>query len=1253
LKDTQTHIIKSQQYEIELNDASQGYAYQSRVSQLQEHSIQIILQKVMDKYHFSEYLDQYDEIVLDLGTVSESNFDREISYKIEETFIEFFKNNTFDNGTLIKGKRKPIYKTKIDQFVYFLKNGYLQWDTPSSIKPIELLLSALRNNKEELVAILKKEGQKESVRKRLISQLQDIALEKIVIAIKNEEGIYINQHRNDIMQYQQNQTIVEINNEYFRKAIWEITLAYIFTEVSGYSNQTSFLKYLIHKIAVKYNLTYKSLLKKIVLGIKRTQNGIKEMPNFGKIAIMLQEQVEKEELAFDPGFKEGEGLNFITTLKYYLNNNSLPVNSSITTLAIFSKNIIDTIQKDSTKFYTVFYEFLQQGKHIDRFTNSFSDSLLNTIVEGASDTILVTISRFFKQMINISNKLSIRSVAINQLQKRLGKISLNTYEVIRKTSTDTISTFLNQIIKEIVIDQEFVIILRAFENEREFKSYREVLFFIEEITIVKKNNTARTVYAADFFKFSEKLYAYYDGKKEVSLKQFQAELEVGNYSEESFILMTVLLDLYIKDKNCSKEALVEWILKRLIELTSKGKKTRLILAQVHDIAQMLCIDKIIIDAINVTEKTYLEKNSIEVFSSENKTIDIDQISSKMYQQLIETIKNKLFERSKQDLYSSVEEVIALFSEKHNIDKGSLLTALKRDNVVRNIPEFVKNILEQIEYNKYSDPYNKQNDDKYDLNSVQYFFAKGQLPWWMSNKSLNSFQESLSKVLNKYPERFVSWFKQSKYKKVIIDMMNDDLFEVFVKQVNTSVTSSVIVVKQLFDKLLQKDLSGVKNILPAHHKALRYMVLEYIQRNQQIEVSKLTEFIIQKLAQLVTVAEGDLYQIFLGRIRYDKLISNVPENLESWLLTVVKEPTSEYKSLIQKIEKEKSWKEAISLSSSKEIIDIFKTVYTKSPQELKLSLKQASFRKRLITRLSVNDQKEVVKLFFLATDMSQLLAVFEIFKKLRKEITTKNYQVVWSCFIDKLVLKIAISTTANWSINDWSLLLIESMSSMQHSKNIIEVLPNLSIYNNTSSEKIINEMQNHIAQKDSENKQDDDYMVPEVIEEETVGESIFIENAGMVILGPYISMLFDRMGLLENKMFKNNECLQKAIYVLQYAVTGKTEPEEPELLLNKIICGMDIHTPISGVISLELEERELIDGLLKAIISHWSTIGNTSVEGLRGSFLCRQGRVTIEEDKYVLVVEEKTYDMLLDNIPWTIGQLKLSWMQKLVEVIWRS
>jgi hypothetical protein len=80
--------------------------------------------------------------------------------------------------------------------------------------------------------------------------------------------------------------------------------------------------------------------------------------------------------------------------------------------------------------------------------------------------------------------------------------------------------------------------------------------------------------------------------------------------------------------------------------------------------------------------------------------------------------------------------------------------------------------------------------------------------------------------------------------------------------------------------------------------------------------------------------------------------------------------------------------------------------------------------------------------------------------------------------------------------------------------------------------------------------------------------------------------------------------------------------------------------------------EIVDGLLTAVTQQWSALRETSIDGLRESFLKRDGKLE-EEDSFYLKIEQKPFDLLLDQIPWNISKIKLSWMPKILNVEWRT
>jgi len=167
-----------------------------------------------------------------------------------------------------------------------------------------------------------------------------------------------------------------------------------------------------------------------------------------------------------------------------------------------------------------------------------------------------------------------------------------------------------------------------------------------------------------------------------------------------------------------------------------------------------------------------------------------------------------------------------------------------------------------------------------------------------------------------------------------------------------------------------------------------------------------------------------------------------------------------------------------------------------------------------------------------------------------------------------------------------------------------------------------------------------------------GMAVYIKNAGQVLLAPYLPTLFERLGLIKGGAFIDSVANARAVQALQYMVDGVGDAPEYMMVLNKLICGVASAQPVVRNLQLSDDEKQLIDGLLVAVIEKWKGIGNTSVDGLRDSFLKREGRLYTKDGQWHLQVESRSYDMLLDSLPWSYATIKYSWMPRVIYVEWR-
>lgn len=165
------------------------------------------------------------------------------------------------------------------------------------------------------------------------------------------------------------------------------------------------------------------------------------------------------------------------------------------------------------------------------------------------------------------------------------------------------------------------------------------------------------------------------------------------------------------------------------------------------------------------------------------------------------------------------------------------------------------------------------------------------------------------------------------------------------------------------------------------------------------------------------------------------------------------------------------------------------------------------------------------------------------------------------------------------------------------------------------------------------------------------DSIYIQNAGLVLINHYIPMLFERLGIIDSQKYFVDEKQLDAVHYLQYVAVGDSQTDEPYLALNKILCGIPLNQPIKNEISIPTEHKVLVEELIMAMIGYWPEIGSSSIDGFRGNWLIRNGLLIEYEDKWELTIEKRAYDLLIHKSPFTFSIIKYPWMKKPLYVQW--
>jgi hypothetical protein len=164
----------------------------------------------------------------------------------------------------------------------------------------------------------------------------------------------------------------------------------------------------------------------------------------------------------------------------------------------------------------------------------------------------------------------------------------------------------------------------------------------------------------------------------------------------------------------------------------------------------------------------------------------------------------------------------------------------------------------------------------------------------------------------------------------------------------------------------------------------------------------------------------------------------------------------------------------------------------------------------------------------------------------------------------------------------------------------------------------------------------------------VDECIPVINAGVVLIAPFLPMLFERLHLKKDNVILN---VSKCLRLMQYASSGFDAYDETDWVLFKLLLGIKSDHLIEPGEPLSDSDKAEVEQMLQAVIDNWSAIKNTSIEGLRVNFINRKGMLTMQAHQFHLRVQKETVDILLSQLPWSFQMIKWPWMKGILMTQW--
>ncbi len=1282
MTEQRSNIIKSQRFQVSLHNEQIALSLQDRLSKLQELQLNRLLDQILNYHSSEDEVLLFDQIQLNLGSIGLENFESEVATRLEEELTNFLNSNILDNGRLRHGKKIILNDHRIELFEFFLLKGYLNWHVPNLETPEKLLQELASGEPTQLALTLQKHGKKSFVRTRLVTQFEDANLEQIVNIIAGNDGKYIIDYKNETLRTHRANPITDRTDYEFRNAVWEVILAYLFVGSRSYHSRKSFLQYFIKNLSNSLRINYLNFLDAIVHGIQVAELNNEQHLQFKQLILELKAEEETKTSSYNENkvpSQEAVNSEILVAVVHYLRYGSISASLTDHPKPKLIREL-NRVVKGNPKVATSLLNEMLLNASRSRIIELVDRELMQYLISQTTNSYLKTLQKYAELFVAKSSGLSSKSSydqLVTVIKQELPYILLEAFPGNPKPQPSDLWLGLFYAIRSLstIDDKEVIKLFHELIKLPELKFKKPLEQFLKTISNQSfpepehfDSHTARISFQKGSLQFT-------GVKKIINLLK---EVQSTGLSLDLPEIRLEIINLVQKHELNSSEG-IQFLLSQIEHHDFEGTVFKSIRSLIETETSRTESIPLSLSSEDNTSLNKAVNLKAEHMAREFRAIWNKSINRELKQLEIIYYINSICKLNHTQPYVLLKAVIARLLQ---------ATQVEPSNSLQEMVSFLRTLkTSTIKTDKDIASY--LHNTRFQRDLMQTIIETNQIPWWANNLAFRKIQEISSLAWKRSKSRLTQLVIKQKNIDSLLMISDDDLF---IQLVSAIESRSNIQHKTIFKQLVS--LHGMEAFLTGiSQHAWKTIVKQVIWATIQSQAasggeSSYFNFITESIASKLNIDKRELLHV-LGAYSTKHATNADTYSILKWLKSQNSKKTGT--SLHRDNgDLEKLLTRSHSSLSGNEVGEM---LYQKLKEaSLNEGNMNVSWYRNVAEQSQVryfNDYQVVtlIKLHLDQYQKTQFDSVTSVLIEMSRYLTKAQYSAIRNELYTAVFFFIGSGHTKRIDLLFWINLLFNSMRKHLADATLSQLLPLIyheepvhrlqgsltyqivqNIYANARfiglAKKlpkkhitVTNQLEQIQLEIDNTQQLDVNTESAEDTEEDIItpeeGESIFLSNAGIVILSPYIPMLFERLELLQSDgSLKNEQCEDIAIHLLQYLCTGQSNCGEHEMVLNKILCGVKASRPITKSTMLTKEQKEMADSMLEAVIQQWSAIKNTSVEGLRESFLKRQGRLIFNEDFYVLRVEQKPFDMLLDQIPWSFNKVKLSWMNKMISVEWR-
>ncbi|MCJ8208332.1 contractile injection system tape measure protein [Mucilaginibacter sp. RS28] len=1210
---------------------SEARLLQGQLSNIFNQQVVSRLEALFDRVIPEDVALHINELTIDAGVIPPQLLDTQLVERIIEELEQQLLLLLEENHQQLPGgtTNSPTGQFAADKFgllTYYLLYGLFPWWAKGfAISSVNKLIEELIHSDEQrLKRIILSIGSRQNVQQRLAWQFSDHTIRKMIAVLEPAEADFIFQYHAEVLYQKRRTNLFTGEASGFSRVIWRFIFSTLLRDGAGRFNRKMFVLYNIRSIAAHFNLAYTRLLDILyasmdseyfegthfeVFGI------VKELWNEGRQADTpnpVNDYIGNE----DTSTPEAEiWVQQLRIIHYYLFHLSLPPEAKIKDLAELNSNMLRLMRMTPRSVIQLLYELQQLENPGARLAIVFNDGVTEEIIRLIEPTNAVFILEYRTTV----NKIQERERPVNIEQASFSRVVWELiFNFILKEHGSEFNRkmFLERNIRALAGHYNLSVanlanILRhrssALLSTSLLDIFFEVLDRLEEAAIVGTDNTPSTVATVVVKENPARLHNHPVYQRNVLL-HIIIHGEVPSWYHGELTVGALVLELA---KAASNE---------FIQLLAYAAHSGTYLLNIYRYIPLAALLEALQQLTGGRKAVQIYQEAVAAIATIGAiSMDPERLQRMVFEAFLQTYSSGSWRSF--DIRLFLDAVIRKLSLSGGLSEAKVVALLRDATTTQGQSVYLKEALKVI----------RAVPKGYEFNGSEALILSATGTEWLTTV-LDTYHQNNSSSTITYQDTLLH------------------ILEFYLKEyrlppgLGLSADQAMVLLRQIIVVLLRRSPEKLKEVFDGDGNIYARM---YLHNLFAITVS--AEYMaVRRFLELYLKADAERYITTLTGNSSKEGDQYILRWIDQ-LLTRKENLSAAERTLLSRISRQQSL--AVYLAghyTDEQIYSLLTLVEQEWGENLVLFLTElTAFLQRAF---NVSDQALAARLrtfnliYFLGSN--QRVSARDYIRKLFENF---NYYIgnlteaQLTRLIEAQIAREKVSPGFYQLLPEIKVALLRQMELLTGRAAVARLVAAIGKETRLPppDQQIIDELKKY---KNIGSMQDDELPLPE-------GDTYLINNAGLVLLHPFLFTFFNRLEMLDGKNFKDENARRWGIHLLQHLVGSDGSVTENELLLNKILVGLPPQEAVEEGIELSDTEKELSEQLLKVVTQQWDKLKNTSIAGLQASFLQRQGSLSITEGNWQLRVEPRAYDLILQTLPWGIGLIKLPWMDTMLHVIW--